>query len=109
MSNIRWLRACWECDGCGKDFIVEIDTGWKPPAEWDFVDIARDAVAGGSQVTIEPLGKHHITTHVGLVDSCSIQHDMMLCKDCTRIADEIGDDNYQPSKDEILACLGATK
>jgi hypothetical protein len=103
MAYLNWVRACWQCDGCGKNFVVEIDPGWKPPAEWDIDDIAKDAVRGGEVVEMTK----HGTIKFGIVGSSSIQHDMVLCRDCTRIADGIGDDDYRPSKDEILRELGS--
>jgi hypothetical protein len=99
---IHWIRAAWQCDGCGKDFVVAIDPATKIPEGWDLVEVARDAIRGGEVVT--QTGKHTTTTS-GLLGSSSVQHDMNLCPRCTSIADDIGDENYQPTKDEIERAL----
>jgi hypothetical protein len=100
--TLRWLRAAWQCDGCGKDFVVAIDQGRAIPQGWDLMEVARDAIRGGEAVT--QTGKH--TSHTsGILGSCSVQADMNLCPDCTRVADDIGDDNYSPTKTEIIQAL----
>lgn len=99
MGTLNWIRACWQCDGCGKDFQVDVDTGWTPPAGWCTTTIAEDAVRHG---VIVPLKGHALMGH-----SSSVQHDLVLCGECTNIADSIGDEDYRPTRDEILQELGA--
>ena len=98
MAYLNWIRACWQCDGCGKDFTVDIDTAWKPPAGWDTTAMAEDAVRHGHMV---PEKGQHLYP-----DSSSIQHGLILCGRCTDIADKIGDDDHEATKAEILAELG---
>lgn len=91
-SYLIWIRACWQCDGCGKAFTVEVDSGWRPPANWTLDEIAKDAVRHGRIPNSEK--------------SSSVQHDMVLCGDCTDIADAIGGEDHRATKDEIIAELG---
>lgn len=98
MATLNWMRACWECDGCGKDFVVEVDPGRSPPKEWDLIEIAKDAVRGGE--IVPPKGARLIQ------GSSSVQRALVLCGDCTRIADAIGDENYKPTQQEILDATG---
>ena len=89
--GISVIRATFDCDGCGKQFSVDIEPSiraWKPRQE--MLEIAEDAVRGGSG------------SDGGF---CSIQGDMHLCGACTRIADTIGDDDYSPTRDEINSAL----
>jgi hypothetical protein len=89
------IKAYFDCDGCGKQFGVEMDPAreaWR--AGLAIGDLAEDAVRGGQ-------------TLAG--DSCSVQADMHLCPDCTTIADSINlaDESYQPTREEILHAVGA--
>lgn len=93
--SLRVIRATFECEGCAKEFRVDIEPSAK---NWErrqcVLDFAIDAVRGG-------------------VDSdgnfCSVQADMVLCESCTKIADNIRPDeeDYTPSADEIKEALGA--
>ena len=82
---IRTVKAIMECDGCGKAFDVRLDPAEKAP----------NSIADAIDEEIKTLF------------DCSIQHDLHLCQDCTRKVDSIGDDEYQPTRDEILVTLGA--
>jgi hypothetical protein len=99
MGTLNWIHACWNCDGCGKDFIVDIDSAWKPPTDWDTTKMAEDAVRNGF---IVPRKGQPLIGH-----SSSVQHDLVLCGECTSIADGIGEEDHQPTRDEIISELGA--
>ncbi len=99
MPHLNWIRASWQCDGCGKDFTVDIDSAWNPPAGWDTTKMAEDAVRHGKVVAVNG------NRLVG--DSSSVQHGLVLCGNCTNIADDIGDDNHEASREEILGAIGA--
>lgn len=89
--RVNWIRAEIECEGCGKPFQVKIDEGTSLDRYGDLVDVAADAVRAGC------------TPNGGIVETCSMQHDMPLCPACTSKTDAIGDDDeYQPTKAEIL-------
>lgn len=91
------LKAAIECDGCGTHFVVDMDLGDDLPSGWDLPMLIKDQVRGG-----------HCTHLDKRLDPgfCSVQHDMMLCGRCTRIADAIGDDDeYQPTKAEIESAI----
>lgn len=98
---LKWMRACFDCDGCGKDFIVEIDTGQQYDSD-DLMDIAENAVRGGD-VVIMKAGRTEYNVGSALICGSSIQDDMKLCPDCTQIADNIDSDN--PTADEIKHAL----
>ena len=85
--SIRAVTAKFECDGCGKPFEVYMD-----PAE---------EINGAS---IMQAAEEEVRSSL-----CqSIQADMHLCQDCTRKVDLLGDGDYQPTRDEIVECLGGT-
>lgn len=95
--SIVVIKAYFDCDGCGKQFGVEMDPArkaWLP--DQAIGDLAEDAVRGGE-------------TLAG--DSCSVQAEMHLCPDCTTTADSInlGDESYKPTRDEILSVVGASQ
>lgn len=88
--RVNWVRAEIECDTCGKPFQVKIDEGMLIGNFDDMMEIAEDAVRAG------------YTPHGGIVDMCSMQHDMALCAACTTKVDAIGDEDYEPTRDEII-------
>lgn len=81
------ITALIGCDGCGKEFKVEMDPAQDLPtgtlvnletglvAPWTMFDAVEDAVRGGSVV------------NGGLGDSSSVQDEKMLCPLCTREED----------------------
>lgn len=91
--GITYIRAHFECDGCARRFWVDVDAASETSEHLPSIaDIAEDALRGGNPADGE----------------CgSVQHDLHLCHDCTRKADGIGDENYQPTRDEILHATGA--
>lgn len=95
--TVRTIKATIECDGCGGQFRVDLDPADSRPPDWTWHDLAEDMVRAGNQaesVKGQPIG---IT---------SVQHDMMMCPSCTKTADAIGDDDdYKPSKNEIVAAI----
>lgn len=91
------LKATIECEGCGTHFRVNIDTGDDIPEDWDLPMLIKDQVRGGS---CEHLDKKRSG---GL---SSVQADMMLCGWCTRIADNIGEEDHLPTEAEIDAAIG---
>lgn len=93
--SIVAIKAYFDCDGCGKQFGVEMDPARKAWMRRQSLDsMAEDAIRGGS-------------TLAG--DSCSVQADLHLCPTCTSAADGINaeDENYRPTRDEILRVVGA--
>lgn len=87
------IKANFECDGCGKRFWLTVDAAEETrPALPSIADIAEDTLRGGNPADGE----------------CgSVQHDLHLCRTCTRTADNIGDEDYQPTRREILEATGA--
>lgn len=93
--SIVVIKAFFDCDGCGAHFGVELDPArksWKRRQSLD--SMAEDAIRGGSTLS---------------GDSCSVQAELHLCPKCTNVADGInlGDDDYEPTRDEILRAVGA--
>lgn len=111
--SIKWLRAGVCCDGCAKTFMVDIElattvTMFALQHNWSLYEYAEDAIRGGAVVTERPVGKvGKITEISGLAGSSSIQADKQLCPSCTEIVDQIGDDGYLPTADEITKALEA--
>ena len=88
--RVNWIRASVECEGCGTHFEVSIDEGLTVPDGWDMIDVVDNAVCSGD------------TPKGGFLDSCSMTADMPLCPACTRKADAIGDDEHNPTREEVL-------
>ena len=89
--SISVIRVTVECDGCGKQFRVDMDPATKT-AGADLYFYAEDFVRGGM-------------TSDG--EFCSVQADLQLCGECTSKADSIGDEDYAPTRTEILEKIGA--
>ncbi|QEH79970.1 hypothetical protein EIK56_18260 [Sphingomonas sp. C8-2] len=77
--SIRAIHAIFECDGCGCEFGADIDTAATRPLRWSMIDIANDALRGGSGWI-----RHHREVDVG---SVSYQRGKHLCPKCTRAED----------------------
>ncbi|ODN70192.1 hypothetical protein [Methylobrevis pamukkalensis] len=84
--SLRDITARFSCDGCGARFEGYIDPAWRTCEVLPSVfDLAEDAIRG--------------------FGPGSVQADMHLCAACTRVADAIGDEEYLPTRDEIVAAL----
>lgn len=70
------VRATFECDGCGRQFSVEVDPAASAPQGWDMMNVAIDAVRGSVGYK----------SRIGSGPS-SVQNDKCLCGDCTRKED----------------------
>lgn len=95
MITLQWLRASVECEGCGRTFRVELD-----PADlhdgMDFHDLVAEAVANGNRCTDDGDG------------FTSVQCDLVLCRSCTAIADDIPTPGDRvPTREELVAALEA--
>lgn len=93
--SIVTIKAYFDCDACGQQFGVEMDPARKAWMRRQSLDsMAEDAIRGGS--TLDGY-------------SCSVQAELHLCGKCTSIADAINadDENYQPTRDDILTAVGA--
>jgi hypothetical protein len=90
---ITSIRAHFECDGCGDRFWLEIDAAGETSDHTPSIaDLAEDTLRGGNPSDGE----------------CgSVQHDLHLCHDCTKKADAIGDEDTQPTRQQILEATGA--
>ncbi|WP_374553224.1 hypothetical protein [Sphingobium yanoikuyae] len=91
--TIQHIKAHFECDGCAKQFTVGMDCADSTrPALPALADLAEDVLRGGNPISGE----------------CgSVQDGLHLCRSCTRLADNIGDDDHVPTRDEILRATGA--
>lgn len=91
--SITDIKAHFECDGCGKAFFVGMDCAEETgPSLPSLADLAEDTLRGGNPIAGE----------------CgSVQFDLHLCGQCTRKADQIGDEDHVPTRDEILQATGA--
>lgn len=84
------IKATIECDGCGKQFHTELHNSDKLPENWTLFELAEDYVRGGNCV------------EGGM---SSVYHDLQLCPQCTSIADSIGEEDYKPSRQEIVEAI----
>lgn len=86
------IRATIACDGCAREFRVEMDPAAGPWADASLADYAEDAVRGGE--VVPERGKQ---VDLG---SCSVQDDKLLCPACTTEADALaGDPDITSTKD----------
>ncbi|MGI9296389.1 MAG: hypothetical protein ACR2QC_00650 [Gammaproteobacteria bacterium] len=90
--TIKWIRAAIECDGCGKEFQVELDPSRPSIPNKAMCDAVEVAVADG-----DILG--------GGISGCSKQAGLALCSKCTARITEIGDVDYLPTDKEIIEVL----
>jgi hypothetical protein len=82
--SIQSIVATFECDACGKSFRVVLD----PATEINGASIADAA-------------DNELKGYFDL----SIQQEMHLCGTCTRKADALGPEDYEPTREQILeAC-----
>ena len=99
--SLMHIRAQFQCDGCGRGFIVEMDPGTSIPPDWTLFDEAVDCVRGGNvlrfvdQKRDEPAG--------GIF--CTVQADQHLCPGCTFKVDEFVTEDRNATADEIKKAL----
>jgi len=89
------VKARIQCDGCGTNFIVELDPEKMRPKGWSLSDEAVDAVRGGTYEV--PRGGCHVS------GQCSVQGELQLCAGCTKIVDEHTPES--PTKEQIRDAL----
>ena len=81
---VKAIRAVIECERCGIEFSVEIEAS--VPEKWSMWDVAKDAVRGSLDYECCPSpGSGRVAGLLGRVSS--VQHDQMLCADCTQAVD----------------------
>lgn len=88
--TIRNVRLTAECDGCGREFYMEMDLAYQRPALWTLYEEAKDAVRTG----VGWLGyrgdkRSGSSGHSGLT---SVQAELDLCPICTRSVDQLAPD-----------------
>lgn len=90
---LMFIKAHFECDGCGQAFWLRMDPADATNEALPSVaDLAEDDLRGGNPIDGE----------------CgSVQHDLHLCRACTRKADSIGAEDHCPTRQEILEATGA--
>ena len=94
----RSIKAVVECDGCAKQFRVDLDAADDRPAGWTWDDLVADAVRGGTAcegTKGESLG---VSSHQG---------NKMLCPICTKVVDNAFDENHTCTEAEVDAALNA--
>ena len=82
--SLQSIIAKFQCDVCGNEFKVVMDPA--EPAKGCLADMADEEVRS--------------------MFDLSIQRDMHLCSPCTRKADAIGDEDYEPTVEEIREACG---
>lgn len=79
--SVAKIRAYVECDGCAGMMVIDLDPAVKIPTGWDLIDVAIDAVRGGTAIRAFK-GKETEWS-----DSTSVQDGKALCPKCTEEAD----------------------
>lgn len=85
MIRVERVQAQIQCEGCGNHFHLRLDPGRDWPAGWDMIAMIKETLLNGS-----------------ILASPSYQADMVLCVSCTNAVDKIGDDDHEPTREEIL-------
>jgi hypothetical protein len=89
--SITDVEARVDCDGCGKQFSVLLDTA---SGKKVYDEVIEQLHSGGSR------------GRVGEKGVVSYQQGLMLCPSCTRVVDAIGADDHLPTKQEIEETIG---
>jgi hypothetical protein len=77
--SLNFLKAHFNCDGCGTQFSVGLDPALQPPSGWSLFDCAVDAVRG----TVD----YEEARNRDSIGLSSVQDDKHLCATCTAKAD----------------------
>jgi hypothetical protein len=85
--SVRGIRASVECDACGEPFHVDLDPAMEINGA-SLMDAAEQEIADDFALS-------------------SVQDGLHLCQKCTKVADRIGPEDHQPTRDEILEAVGA--
>jgi hypothetical protein len=88
--SVRLVKATIECDACGELFKVDLDPAEKVDSQTTIMDRIEEAIKDDFLIS-------------------SIIDDLQLCQKCTKVADNIkpDDDEYRPTRDEVLEAIGA--
>jgi transcription elongation factor Elf1 len=88
--SVRAVKATIECDACGNTFQVDLDPAEKVDAQTSIMDRIEESIKDDFMTS-------------------SIVDGLHLCQKCTKVADDLvpDDEDYQPTRDEVLAAIGA--
>lgn len=92
--SLMHIRAQFQCDGCGRAFIVEMDPTDKMSADWTIFDNAVEYVRGGPILKYLESKKNEAP---GML--ASVQADQHLCPGCTYKVDAYMDDVVKQDRD----------
>jgi hypothetical protein len=88
--TVQRIDALCECEGCGKRFGIELDTGEDLNSYADFEALVRDTILGGQALcyTWGIRGKSTVD-RLSLSYNVTIQADLMLCDVCSKKCDDL--------------------
>jgi len=102
---IQKIEANVVCDGCGKQFRVELPLDVPLDDFVDLEDICREYVAWGEGYIL--VDTFPLDNHVSIAEGDTPNHWLMhLCDDCTRIIDKKLGGAIESTKDQVMEALG---
>lgn len=97
------IKATIECEGCGKQFRIELDPASEPTNHHypSWFDMVRGHLHGGS--ICEGLKGESI------IGFSSVQSDVILCPPCTALVDDVVIEDRDATEDEIRRAVDAAR
>lgn len=92
---LQSIRAKFECDGCGRVMVLDLDAADKMPPDWTLFDLVEDTVRGG--VGYRGFDDEKRAGHALDTGLTSVQHGKCLCPNCTRKCDDMVPDEEDRS------------
>lgn len=86
-GSLRSIKATFECGGCGKDFVAELDPDGDIASGWDLFEVALDQIRGG-------------------FDGGTLQGGYILCRKCSSEIDAVVTEDRNATEAECRAHFG---
>lgn len=99
------VRATFGCDGCGRNFIVELPNDMKANPEWTMFEEAVECLKEGDFLRYE--GDKRSGTEGPTFSS--VQGGLHLCPQCTSLVDDYVTEDRDATEDEVKAALEAKR
>lgn len=102
---LQAIRATFECDGCGRPFVLDMDAARKLPADWSLFDDVVDNIRGG--IGYRGFADEKRSGRAQDTGLTSVQAGMCLCPICTRKADDAvpDEEDRNATDEEVRAAL----
>jgi hypothetical protein len=104
--SLMHIRAQFQCDGCGRAFLVEMDPGNKVTPDWTLFEHAEDFLRGAGYlqyVDEKRSGLRESGPYASLLTS--IQSGHHLCPSCTFKVDEFVNADCDATPEQIKQAL----